>query len=353
MSTNVSMELVMNPVISKQEFLKKYIQILKNQHFQKGAIESMDPANLKLKYIWGYQYKGKVDGNWACQLIGEHTVEYGEKKSKFANGTPVISNFNDVNFNVLVPYIGQDNPYFTNEFIGVSIDLHDVNLIPYDDSKISEDDIINELKEEASNYWLKYGNIISDNVGLNYVQTLAENDAYIYSLLGAVPPTAVLASANASKKVCGFSRGLIVDNWSIKTRNTLNAYGDKVLIPIYVLDYKFNNDNYFLVGFADKKGKGRATVPLTLKKTPEDQVNEEFADKFKIIKLLKWGWILAIPVLFIVGFIGAVVYIIAWLLYSWFLKRTVNKRLEELRRSDEREAEENEKLLAARWGIDL
>lgn len=64
--------------------------------------------------------------------------------------------------------------------------------------------------------------------------------------------------------------------------------------------------------------------------TSEEQAQAEMPDKFKILNLVKWGWIVAALALFSMGFIAALVCVVAWIAAKWYFKKDINARIKEL-----------------------
>lgn len=61
--------------------------------------------------------------------------------------------------------------------------------------------------------------------------------------------------------------------------------------------------------------------------------------KVKKVKMIKWGWILAIILLFICNITIAVVYLVFWVAAKWYFNKDINNRIKEL----EQQAAENTK----------
>ena len=49
-------------------------------------------------------------------------------------------------------------------------------------------------------------------------------------------------------------------------------------------------------------------------------------DKFKLVNIAKWGWVLAVILLFLTNFSVAFVCLLAWAVGYWLLKKPINDR---------------------------
>ena len=50
-------------------------------------------------------------------------------------------------------------------------------------------------------------------------------------------------------------------------------------------------------------------------------------EKFKTMKLVKWGWILAVLALFTIGFTAAIVCLAVWGIAKWYFNRDIKSRI--------------------------
>lgn len=355
MNAKTQQELLMKPQISEQQFLKEMADRLKSEYFQDGAIESMKPSGLKLKYVWGYQYKGVIDGRWSGQVSGDLTVTFNNKEVKLNAGTPVGSDFDNLRFNIVLPCIPQGDKHLAvigqnMKEVGRALSLDDVNLIPYDESaNIPQEDIVGDLADSPAEYWQKHCNKVTDHIGMGYAKIMGENLGIILGLTGklSVDEAARLASIESDRSFHTQHLG----NLTVKTRSTLEVYGNKVLIPYYVLDYEFKGEDYFLMEFANGEGLGHSTAPLRKKPDPAAQVAAEMPDKVKTLNLLKWGWVLAVLVFFILNFVSALVVLALWGGAYWYMGKPVRDRKAELERDIKLSEEANAQKLSAQWGV--
>lgn len=344
----------MKPQISEQQFLKNMVGRLKGQFFQDGAIESMKPSGLKLKYVWGYQYKGVIDGMWNGQVSGDHTVTFDNRKVELKGGTPVGSDFDNLRFNIVLPCIPQGDKHLATigqkmMEVGQALSLDDVNLIPYDEgANIPQEDIVGDLADSPAEYWQKHCNKVTDRIGMDYAQTVGENLGLILGLTGVLPVDQAAQMASMQSQSSFNIQHL--GNLKVKTRSTLEAYGNKVLIPYYVLDYEFKGEDYHLMGFADGD-LSHCTVPLRKKPDPAARVAAEMPDKVKTLNLLKWGWVLAVLVFFILNFVSALVVLALWGGAYWYMGKPVWDRKTELEREINLNEEANARKLSAQWGV--
>ena len=345
----------MKPQISGQQFLKEMVGRLKSEFFQDGAIESMKPSGLKLKYVWGYQYKGVIDGMWSGQVSGDHTVTFGNTKVELKGGTPVGSDFDNLRFNIVLPCIPQGDKHLAvigqkMMEVGLALSLDDVNLIPYDEgANIPQEDIVGDLADSPAEYWQKHCNKVTDHIGMDYAKILGENLGLILGLTGMLPADQAARMASMQSQSSFHTQHL--GNLTVKTRSTLEVYGNKVLIPYYVLDYEFKGEDYHLMGFADGGELGHCTAPLRKKPDPAARVAAEMPDKVKMLNLLKWGWVLAVLVFFILNFVSALVVLALWGGAYWYIGKPVRDRKTELERDINLNEEANARKLSAQWGV--
>lgn len=355
MNAKTQQELLMKPQISEQQFLKGMVKRLKSQFFQDGAIESMKPSGLKLKYVWGYQYKGVIDGMWSGQVSGDHSVSLDNWEVELKAGTPVGSDFNNLRFNIVMPGFPQGDKHLAvigqkMIEVGQALSLDDVNLIPYDESaNIPPEDIVGDLADSPAEYWQKHCNKMTDRIGMGYAETMGENIGIILGLTGKL--SADKAAQLASMESNSSFHTQHLRNLTVKTRSTLEAYGNKVLIPYYVLDYEFKGEDYFLMEFANGGGLSHCTAPLRKKPDPAAQVAAEMPDKVKTLNLLKWGWGLAVLVFFILNFVSALVVLALWGGAYWYMGKPVRDRKTELERDINLNEEANARKLSAQWGV--
>lgn len=347
MNTKTQQELLMKPQFSEQQFFKDMVKFLKGQFFQSGAIESMNPARLKVKYVWGYQYTGTVDGTWSGQLQGDHTITFGNKKVELKAGTPVSDRFRTLTFDIVVPCLPKDDEHLEVP-AGLFFPLEDINLIPYDERvNVPTENITGDLSASPAEYWQTCCNEVTDHIGLKHAKTLGSSIGYILGTLGKVTPeeaAQLIAMGNQfdTQHLC---------NLEVMTRSTLETYGNKVLIPYYVLDYEFKGENYFLQEFADGSGISHCRVPLRKVQDPAEQVAAEMPDKVKQANLLKWGWALAVIVFFLFNFISALVVLALWGGVYWYISKPIRDRKIEIERTRNQNEEINMQKMKAQWGI--
>lgn len=356
MNAKTQQELLMKPQISEQQFLKDMVERLKDKSFQGDAIESMKPSGLKLKYVWGYQYKGVIDGRWSGKVSGDHSVSSDNWKVELKAGTPVGSDFNNLRFNIVLPCIPQSDKHLAPigqdmKEMGWALSLDDVNLIPYDEgANIPPEDIVGDLADSPAEYWQKHCNKVTDCIGMEYAEAVGENIGIILGLTGKLPADKAAQVASMENN-SSFERQQHLENLNVRTRSTLEAYGNKVLIPYYVLDYEFKGEDYFLMEFANGEGLSHCKIPQRKTLDPAAQVAVEMPDKVKTLNLLKWGWVLAVLVFFILNFVSALVVLALWGGAYWYMGKPVRDRKTELERDIKLSEEANARKLSAQWGV--
>lgn len=172
--------------------------------------------------------------------------------------------------------------------------------------------------------------------------TLSENTAIAYLSLNVLPPEVIQQSAEMFQNMKFSSRDV-----SVTSRNSVDEDPTPVLIPFYVLEFQFEGKEYYIAMMADKNRTINGQIPPVkdTDKSPRQIVEEEMPDKIKQQKLLKWGWVLAIVLMFITNFSFAVCYLILWGIGYWFFKKTINDRIKELEQEEADNTQKTAELL--------
>ena len=172
--------------------------------------------------------------------------------------------------------------------------------------------------------------------------TLSENTAIAYLSLNVLPPEVIQQSVEMFQNMKFSSRDV-----SVSSRNSVDEDPTPVLIPFYVLEFQFEGKEYYIAMMADKNRTINGQIPPVkdTDKSPRQIVEEEMPDKIKQQKLLKWGWVLAIVLMFITNFSFAVCYLILWGIGYWFFKKTINDRIKELEQEEADNTQKTAELL--------
>ena len=137
---------------------------------------------------------------------------------------------------------------------------------------------------------------------------------------------------------------------AVTSRHNVKEEPTPVLIPFYLLEFEFEGKAYYIAMMADNSFTLKGQIPPIKepKKTPQQLVEEELPDKVKKIKMIKWGWILAIILLFISNLTIAAVYLVFWFAAKWYFNKDINNRIKELELEAAENAKESATLLMKR-----
>lgn len=328
------------PQISKQDFLNGIVEILGGYKWPKGAIECINPDNTKLVYLWGYRFKGSAEGTWTAKVNGTHKLTINKKEVEIADGTPYSGPIPNLNFDLLLINDNQTTPYWAKAFSRTGFVGN--NYQPYSSIATIGGTIEGEDSGNPLSAWMKDGNTIVDNFLLPYATDFSENAALAYLSLNVFPAEIIQQSASMFKDMKFNSRDV-----AVSSRNSVSEDPTPVLIPFYVLEFQFEGANYHLAMMADASNYLQGKVPPVKDegKYPQKIVEDEMPDKVKQAKILKWGWALAILLLFVVNLAVVVVYLIAWAIGLWFIKKPINDRIKELEQEDADNKQETAALL--------
>lgn len=325
MEKNNQQVLVAAPQITKHDFLKCISDTLGTYKWPKGSIESIDPDKTKLVFLWGNRFKGKAEGSWSAKVCGTCNITVNKKEVCIQDGTPYSGPIPQVGFDLLVINDNDTTPYWAKKFskIGFVSD----NFQSY--SFVEETGGIIEGKDSGNSYsvWAKNSNEIVDRFMFPIATSLSEDTALAYVALNIVPPEVIQQSMGVFNGLKFASRDV-----SVSSRNSVEEDPTPVLIPFYVLEFQFEGKEYYIAMMADKRYSLEGQIPPAkdTEKTPQQIVEEEMPDKVKQVKLLKWGWVFAIVLLFMSNLTIAVGYLILWGIGYWFFKKTINDRIKEL-----------------------
>ncbi len=317
--------LVATPQISKQDFLKGLADTLGSYKWPSGSIESINPRETKLVYIRGYRFRGKAEATWTAKVNGNQKITVNNKEVNIADGTSYTGSIPAVDFDILVINDNSDTPYWAKNFCNIG----------FEDSSFQHFSSIETLGgvvegSDAGNphsAWMKNGNHITDTFLLPFAQDLAENAGIAYMALNIIPPEVIQHSAAMFKDMKFNSRDV-----TVSSRNSVAEEPVTVLIPFYLLEFHFEGKKYHMAMMADARCliKGQIPPVKDTEKTPEEVVAEEMPDKIKQAKLIKWGWLLAVILLFVVNLTVAVIALIAWGIAYWLVQKPINDRKKDL-----------------------
>ena len=328
------------PQVTQQDFINLNAQKLANYKWPKGAIECIDADKLRLVYLWGNRYKGKAEGGWSAKVKGTHKLTVNKQEVNIQDGTPYSGSLPQVDFDILVINENSATPEWAKKFCKIGFESG--NFQPQ--SFVSESGGVIEGDNSGSPHsvWMKNGNEIMDNHLLPLANDLSRNTAMAYLSLNVIPAEIIQHSMDLFDRQDFNSKDV-----AVSSRNSVTEDPIPVLIPFYVLEYQFEGQTYYMAMMADKKGLVNCRVPSerTTGKSPEQIVEEEMPDKIKQVKIMKWGWILAIVALFVVNFTVAVVCLIAWAAGYWFMKKQINDRIKEILDQDTIESKKTADLL--------
>ncbi len=317
------------PQMSKQDFLNGIVEVLGGYKWPKGAIECINPDNTKLVYLWGYRFKGSAEGTWTAKVSGKYKLTVNKQEVEIADGTPYSGPIPNVNFDLLLINDNQTTPYWAKEFCRIGFIGN--NYQPYSSIANTGGTIEGDDSGNPLSAWMKDGNTIVDNFLLPIATDLSQNAALAYLSLNVLPAEIVQQSAELFKDMKFNSRDV-----AVTSRNSVSEDPTPVLIPFYVLEFRFEGATYHLAMMADASNLLKGKVPPVKEKgkDPQKIVEDEMPDKVKQANILKWGWVLAILLLLVVNLKIAFVYLIAWAIGLWFIKKPINDRIKELEQDD-------------------
>lgn len=318
---------LLRPAVSGEVFLKKVVDILHEENIAEDAISSIDPSKLALKYLTGYQYKGMADCDYSAQTASDLEVTINDNKKTIKSGTPISGSVDNIAFDIVVPCPTKDERAWVRQMCdrlgyatyGDSITIPDTNAV--------EEEAIGDFSVNPLDFWVKYSNAILDDMFSEPAYETASNSVLLYEDLGLISPEMA-----AEMLKMGVSSSINITNLKVKTRNSLQEYGKKMLIPCYVLEFQYNGKDYYVAACAceaDLPYIYHLPVQALVDITPEEQVEQEMPQKVKTLKLVRWGWIIAVAAVFI-NFVLALVCLALWYGAKWYFTRELNVRAQEI-----------------------
>ncbi len=317
--------LVAVPQVSQQDFINLNVQRLENYKWPEAAIECIDPSKLRLVYLWGYRYKGKAEGGWSAKVKGTHKLTVNNREANINDGTPYYGSFPEVDFDILVINDNPATPVWAKKFCNIGFESE--NFQPESYISTSGGVIEGDNSSNPHSAWMKNGNQIIDNFMIPIANDLASNTAVAYMALNILPAEVIQQSMSMFNR-----QDFSCKEVGVTSRNSVTEEPTPVLIPFYVLEYQYEDQDYYMAMMADSKGLVNCRIPgeRASGKTPQQIVEEEMPEKVKQVKMVKWGWILAVVALFVVNFTVALICLIIWAGAYWFMKKPINDRIEEL-----------------------
>lgn len=338
--------LVAVPQISKQDFLKVLADNLGSYKWPSGSIECINPNETKLVYLWGYRFKGKAEATWTAKVNGNQKITVNNKEANITDGTSYSGAIPSVDFDLLVINDNSDTPYWAKNFCDVGFVVS--NFLPYSSVETSGGVVEGSDSGNPHSAWMKNGNQIADTFLFPFAQDLAENAGIAYMALNILPPEVVQRSIDMFKNMKFSSRDV-----TVSSRNSVAEEPVPVLIPFYVLEFQFESKKYYMAMMADSQPFIKCQIPPVsdADKTPEEVVEEEMPDKIKQVKLLKWGWLLAVILLVVVNLTVAVIALIAWGIAYWLVKKPINDRKKEFEQQSTLNSQKTAELLRKQMTI--
>lgn len=337
---------IIRPIMSKEQFLPKLVEILHQNNIAPEALEVIDSSKVTLKYVTGYQFKGTGDCSYSAQTAGDLEITINDKKTTIKNGTPISGSIDNISFDIAVPIVGDTDSNWAKAMAQSLRYTTFDNTVTVNDIKEIGEDVAGNFNANALDFWVKNSNAILDNMMAEPAYALASSNALLYQQLGIIGPEMAMQMAKMGGTID-------IQNLRVKSRNNLQEYGQKVLIPCYVLEFKFQNNDFFVACCVCKE-KLQYTLGIPRRKTsnltPEEQACQEMPDKAKIMKIANWGWILAVAAIFIKLWLAAVV-LGLWFGAKWYLSKDIKARAKEIEASRAASSENLKLQIAKKLGV--
>ena len=313
------------PLVDRQTFLNEIVETLSSYKWPKGSIECIDPSKVRLVFLPGNRYKGKAEGTWTAKVDGDKEITVNDNQVNIPDGTPYSGTIPEIDFDVLVINDNDATPYWAKGFttVGfVAMNYQPISYIDSVDGVIEGDDSGNPHMS-----WMKHGNEITDRFLLPYAAEFSSNGAVAYLALDIVPAEVIENSFDLFNQIKVSSRDI-----AVSSRNSVSEDPVPVLIPFYVLEFQFEGKNYHLAMMADASTAIKGQVPPVAQEDLESEqvVSEEKNESANQPIMIKWGWILAIVLLFIGGILLGFIALIIWAIAKWKWNKKTNERIEEL-----------------------
>lgn len=317
------------PQCTVQDFLSTVVNTLGSYQWPEGSIQCIDPAVTRLVYLYGNRIRGKAEGTWSAKINGTSKLTVNGKERDIVDGTPYSGSLPQLDFELAVINDNKDTPYWAKEFCKSGCNCE--NLQPASGIAMGNAIIEGSNTGNSLSSWLKNGNAIVDEALLPDATTLSRNAAIVYLALDLIPAEVIQQSGSMFSSMKIDSRDV-----TVSTRNSVEDEPVPVLIPFYVLEFKFEGKQYHIAMSADgsKILKGQIPPVKESSETPEDIINREMPEKVKQVKMMKWGWLVAVILFFIINLTVAFIVLVAWAIGLWVMKKPINDRIKGLKQQD-------------------
>ncbi len=326
--------LVGAPQISKKEFLQIIANDLSDYQWPNGAIECMNPDNVKLVFIRGNLFVGSAEGSWNAKVQGNHTITVNNQKTVIKDGTHYEGLIPKSEFRLSVINDNQATPEWAKFFCQYGFKSD--KFMP--SSFLASSGGLVEGEDSANSFavWMKNGNKIVDECFLPMAEKISKHLGIAYASLNIISPED-LNKTSIFNDYTFSSRDV-----TVSTRNSIAEDPKPVYIPFYYLDFQFEGKPYYIAMMAESNSVVKAQVPpKDNAPTPMEILEEEIPEMRKKAGMLKWGWALAILLLLIFNFKIAFVFLIIWAIGYWYYKHTIKVRIEEFKGMEDERIRKN------------
>jgi hypothetical protein len=113
-----------------------------------------------------------------------------------------------------------------------------------------------------------------------------------------------------------------IRNFRASSSFQLSTKGEYILAPFWFVYYNYKNERYYFL----MDGLGKSTSGTY----PIDEEDAAFTkSKEKITNIVKWLWLLCIPVFILLNFTSAIVYLVVWFIANFVVKKVMMKQIKE------------------------
>lgn len=326
--------LVGAPQISKEEFIEIIVNDLSDYQWPNGAIECMNPVNVKLVYILGNLFVGTAEGSWSAKVQGNNTITINNKKSVIKDGTPYSGLIPKSEFSLSVINDNQATPEWARFFC--KFGFKGDKFMPSSFMASSGGLVEGENSENSFAAWMKNGNKIVDDCFLPMAEKLSKHLGIAYASLNIISPDD-LNKTSIFNDFTFSSRDV-----TVSTRNSITEDPKPIYIPFYYLDFQFEGKSYYIATMAEPNPVMRAQIPpMDNTKTPMQLHDEVIPGMKKKAGMLKWGWALAALLLLIFNFKIALVVFVIWVIGYWYYNHSIDVRTKEFKGMEDERIRKN------------
>ena len=327
--------LVGAPQISKEEFLEIIANDLSDYQWPNGAIECMNPDNVKLVYILGNLFVGTAEGSWSAKVQGNHTITVNNKKTVIKDGTVYSGLIPKSEFRLSVINDNQATPEWARFFC--KFGFKGDKFMPSSFMVSSGGSVEGEDSENSFAVWMKNGNKIVDDCFLPMAEKLSKHIGIAYASLKIISPED-LNKTNIFNDFSFSSRDV-----TVSTRNSITEDPKPIYIPFYYLAFQFEGKSCYIAMMAEHNPAMRAQIPpKDNAMSPMQLLDVEIPEMKKKAGMLKWGWALAILLLLIFNFKIAFVFFIIWAIGHWYYNHSIDVRIEEFKGMEDERIRNNQ-----------